>query len=280
MVDSIRIKEIHAALYANKFAFDESGDPRVANLGYYIERIARILGISVNPDGSVRSIRQSKWIEQGKTIPKGWPIAQWGRNQGGDKLGQSGGKPTEDRDGLAYEVRSNRFVGGKGNEEPKEITEGGYVLVENLPQLLHIILDDLDKALGWQTAGANAIPSYDGQKFATYEGVHSLLVEIAYMLSAISSQTSQNLVATSVNQAVLYELLGALGLPVTTKEFPYAYGEKALKMPYPGLAPDAPTLFNLVVWLLANLAPLIGSSLVLKLPEEEEEKEEKEEEKN
>lgn len=274
MVDSIRIKEIHAALYANKFAVDESGDPRVANLGYYIERIARILGISVNPDGSVRSIRQSKWIEQGKPIPKGWSIAQWGRNQGGDKLGQPGGNPSDDRDGLAYEVRSNRFESSKGEEDPISITEGGYVLVENLPQLLHILLDDLDKALGWQTSGANAIPSYDGQKFTTYEGMHSLLVEVAYMLSAISSQTSQNLVATQVNQAVLLELIGALGLPITTKEFPMLYNGEALKMPYPGLANDAPTLFNLVTWLLTNLAPLLAASLVPKIEEAEEEEEE------
>jgi hypothetical protein len=43
MPDSIRIKEIHEALNAYKYALDDQGAPRVANLGYYIERIARVL---------------------------------------------------------------------------------------------------------------------------------------------------------------------------------------------------------------------------------------------
>ncbi|MGL5879980.1 MAG: hypothetical protein ACRC2V_19670, partial [Xenococcaceae cyanobacterium] len=109
MPDSIRIKEIHEALNAYKFAYSEEPEPRVANLGYYIERIARVLGISVNPDGSVRSIRQSRWVPQDEVIPAGWSIGQWGRNQGGRSEGQEGGKPEDDRDGLAYEVRSGRF---------------------------------------------------------------------------------------------------------------------------------------------------------------------------
>ncbi|NJO93412.1 MAG: hypothetical protein HC820_01800 [Hydrococcus sp. RM1_1_31] len=84
MPDSIRIKEIHEALQAEKFCKDDDNpqERRVANLGYYIERIARVLGISVNSNGTIRSIRQSKWLPQGATIPPGWSIGQWGTNGG------------------------------------------------------------------------------------------------------------------------------------------------------------------------------------------------------
>ena len=58
------LKEIHAALDAGKFAYLDGSteQQRVSNIGYYLERIARVLGISVNSDGSIRSIRQSKII--------------------------------------------------------------------------------------------------------------------------------------------------------------------------------------------------------------------------
>ncbi|MGL5871278.1 MAG: hypothetical protein ACRC2R_02730, partial [Xenococcaceae cyanobacterium] len=176
MPDSIRIKEIHEALQAEKFCKDDK-DPlnrRVANLGYYIERIARVLGISVNSNGTIRSIRQSKAFPQGATIPPGWPIGQWGTNMGGSKDGQTGGNKDEERDGMAYEVRCNNFVLDPFTGTPTKITEGGYVLVENFFQLLHIILDDLDKGLGWQEAGANVLPNPNREdRYISYEGLNS-----------------------------------------------------------------------------------------------------------
>lgn len=271
MVDSIRIKEIHEALNAYEFAYSEGEEPRVANLGYYIERIARVLGISVNPDGSVRSIRQSAYIPQGEKIPPGWSIGQWGRNQGGSKDGQKGGDNKDDRDGLAYEIRSGKFDVDSKSGQPTQITEGGYALVENIPQLLHIVMDDLDKALGMQYAGAIAIPSADKTRYATFEGLASFNAELLYMLSALSQTINQTHISSLKNQAILMECLSAFGVPVTLKSFKVDAGEKEpLPVPYPGLREDAPSVFDLAVWILSNLAPLVAAQIAIDPSVEEE----------
>jgi hypothetical protein len=266
MPDSIRIKEIHEALNAYKYALDDKGQPRVANLGYYIERIARVLGISVNPDGSIRSIRQSKFVPQGEPIPPGWSIGQWGRNQGGSNAGQTGGLPEHDKDGLAYEVRSGRFEIDQNTGEPTEMQEGGYVLIENLPQLLHIIMDDFDKSLGMQDLGALVLPKADQTDIASFEGLASLNAEIAYMLSALSTNITQTHISNLKCQAMLQEVLAAIGAPVELKAFQVDVGEEEpVNVPYPGLREDAPSMADMSVWILSNLAPLVASQLSIDL---------------
>jgi hypothetical protein len=266
MPDSIRIKEIHEALNAYQYALDDKGNARVANLGYYIERIARVLGISVNSDGSIRSIRQSKFVSQGEPIPPGWPIGQWGRNQGGSNEGQQGGLPEHDKDGLAYEVRSGRFEIDPNTGLPTKIQEGGYVLVENIPQLLHIILDDLDKALGMQDSGALIIPNADKTNFASFEGLASLCAEIAHMLSSLSTNITQTHISNLKCQAMLMEILAAIGAPIELKAFPVDIGEEEpVNVPYPGLREDAPSMVDMNIWILSNLAPLMASQLYLKM---------------
>jgi hypothetical protein len=270
MPDSIRIKEIHEALNAYKYALDDQGAPRVANLGYYIERIARVLGISVNPDGSVRSIRQSRFIPQGQPIPPGWSIGQWGRNQGGGNTGQAGGLPEHDKDGLAYEVRSGSFEIDSNTGLPTQIQEGGYVLVENLPQLLHIIMDDFDKALGMQESGALVLPNADKTNFASFEGMTALNAEIAYMLSALSQNIAQSHVSSLKCQAMLMEVLAAFGTPIELKEFKVDVGEdQPVGVPYPALRVDSPTVADFATWILSNLAPLVASQLSMELKEQQ-----------
>jgi hypothetical protein len=273
MPDSIRIKEIHAALEAQTYSSDPDNplENRVANLGYLVERMARVLGISVNPNGSIRSIRQSKFIEAGKNLPAGWPIGQWGRNEGGDTQGQPGGTSDQERDGLAYEVRSNRVTTNPFTGVADKIDLGGYVLVENLPQLIHVLLDDLDKGLGWQEAGSNIIPDANNQgRFASYEGMNSLLVEVAYMLSDLSRNIKGSHVSSLITQATLYEVLGALGLPINFKTLKVeAEGNKEIH--YPALDKGSPTLADLFFLLALNLSPLVGGKLNL-YPKNEEEK--------
>jgi hypothetical protein len=273
MPDSIRIKEIHAALEANTYANDpNTGNTlRVANLGYYLERIARVLGISVNPDGSIRSIRQSKFVKAGDNLPAGWPIGQWGRNEGGDTDGQSGGTPDQERDGLSYEVRSNRVTVNPFTGVADKIDLGGYVLVENFPQLLHVLLDDLDKGLGWQEAGSNIIPDANNQgRFASYEGMNSLLVEIAYMLSDLSRNIKGAHISGLITQATLYEVLGGLGLPINFKTLKVeAEGQKEIH--YPALDSGAPTLADLLFTLALNLSALVGGKVNVYPKDEEQE---------
>ena len=264
MPDSIRIKEIHQALQADKFAYAENGtDARVANLGYYVERIARVLGISVNSDGSIRSIRQKKVIERGGVIPAGWYFGQFGSNRGGSSDGQQGGRADEERDGIVYEQRSNKFVPSLFNLDEVEIHQGDYTLCENIPQLLDEMLDDLDKALGWQDLGASAIPNADGSdKTLVYNGLAQLLTELAFTSSRMSQHTSQGLIASLVAQGIAFELLKATGQKLIPKSLEVDTGDEAYaQVPYPGIAADAPSQLEQTKWILQTLAPIVGNLL-------------------
>lgn len=275
-----QVREIHLALDAQKFAYmDDTEDvSRVANLGYYTERIARILGISVNDDGSIRSIRQSARIKSGNTIPAGWNIGQWGRNDGGSRSGQTGGKADEERDGLAIEIKSNKFTNDDFTGESNAIEQGGYALVENLPQLLAIVLDDLDRAFGLQDAGANVLPTPNGNQIASYQGMNAMLLDLLYSLGQLSKQVSSTNVLSIKNQAMIQELMSGFGVPITIQELEINAGEGNIgKLPFPGFAANAPTLQDLHTLTNLNLATLIGAKLDAILEEEEEEEEETQE---
>jgi hypothetical protein len=267
-VEDIRkmVQEIHMSLEAGRFAYleDSTEEARVANLGYYVERIARVLGISVNSDGSIRSIRNRAAIPDGETIPAGWSRGQWARNNGGSSVGQKGGNEEEQRDGYAYEVRSNTLVGDPYSGKTTKIDKGGHVLVENIPQLLEVILDDLDKALGWGDAGANVLPSPDGQRQLVYQGLNTLLTENAYMLSQLSRNITGTHISSLKNQAMLQEVLVGLGLPCSLREFSIsadAAPEVEATVPYPGLVSGSPSLVDLLYLVLVNLGLIVGSNL-------------------
>ena len=269
MPDSIRVKEIHAALQAATFAQDPQSPnlTRVANIGYYVERIARVLGISVNPDGSILGIRQKRTIEPGEPIPAGWNFGQWGLNNGGqpETGGQQGGNASEFRDGIVYEQRSNRafldeFNPGAGVAELKR---GAYVLCENIPQLMDEFWDDLDKGLGWQDLGASAIPNADGSgKYCTYEGAAKLLTEIAYDVSRISQHTAQTQICVMICQALANELLRSTGQPLAVKSFDIGIGGGTpAAVPYRGLAEDAMSGVEQWASLMQMIAPVLAANL-------------------
>lgn len=261
--DSIRIKEIHQALEAGSYAWDvdDPTAPRWWSLGKQIEAIANILGLQFNPDGTIKSVRQSKFIKQGATIPAGWSIGQWGKNEGGSTEGQPGGSPTETRYGLAYPVRSGRFDSDPFTGSPQNIDRGGYVLVECLPQLLAVLMDDLDRALGLQDAGAMVIPSSDGTNYAFFQGLTSFLAELLYMNSELSKLQGQCLVSSLKNQGMIQELLKQQGVPTALKMIEMEMGDKQVKIPYPGINNNSPSNFDLICWVVSHLSILLGSVL-------------------
>jgi hypothetical protein len=264
--DSIRTKEIHAALAAGKFSTDDTGNERVANLGYLLERIARVLGISVNADGSVRSVRQRAKLDDGSTIPAGWNFGQFGLNSGNSSEGQKGGKSDERRDGIAYQQISNQLLPDKFDPEKSEISGGNVVLCENWPQLIQTILEDLDLALNLQESAAGAIPAGDGSgRVMLYQGLGELVAELAYGQSRISGHTSRTLISSQVTQATTAEVLKGLGLPLAVKTFEQRLGEgesDLAQVPFPALEAGAPTITAQMGWLLQNLGLLLANSVV------------------
>ncbi len=267
------IQEIHLSLDAGKYAYKEGTEDvhRDWNLGQQIEAQSAVLGLSFNSDYSIRSIRQGELIEQEDTIPAGWNFGQFGKNTGGSPVGQQGGTPEERRFGIAYEVRSNTFTNNDFTGETNQIKQGGIVLCENLPQLLHFVIQDLDRAFGLQDMGANILPTPNGE-IANYQGLNQIILDVDYMLGQLSRQISSINILSLKNQAINQELLSVFGLPIAVKELEITSNSGVSGiLPFPGFAPNSPTLSDLFGASFINLGALIGSKIEIKEESETEE---------
>lgn len=261
MPDSLRIKEIHQALEAQTYSTYTSTDSgeekaRVANLGYLINRIAKILGINVLADGVTYKPLEPSLVaandldpETDQTvIPAPYRFAHWGYaettlNQeqlktgvdedGNDEFEETDAPLEVSYDALVYEFFSNKFIEDANTGEKTAIIPTGYGLVHNLPQLYRQNWDDFDKALGLQESSAFAVRSaediqtnsadpFDPEftpKICTYEGQNGAIAEILYMLSEISRRSSSAQISSLINTACLYELMNIKGLPIEAKYF-------------------------------------------------------------
>lgn len=292
---------------------DGKTKPRVANLGYYTKRIANVLGITALPDGVTYNPLQPTLVaavdDDPETdqviIPAPYRFGHWGTAQykvskeqlktGVDADGnpefEETEAPMEDNyDGIIYSFMSNKFVEDPATGEPSSIIPGGYATVHNIPQLLRQILDDVDKGLGIQESAAFALRSAEDaqtnqgsifnaqykSKICTYEGLHSLIGEIAYMCSEISRRASGAQLSSMVTQACVFEIMSIIGLPVDPKSFnakvgiEESGGEIQKKIYYPGYKSDTPRMFELWTVLMENIAPILGNQY--DMPEEEKEK--------
>lgn len=282
MPDSIRIKEIHAMLGAEEYAYyDNNGtpEPRVTNAGWYLERIARALGISYKPDGEIMSVRQRRTIpydEGTSTIPEGWGRGQFSVNKGGGQNGQIGGQADEDRLGIVYQNRCNRYENFDDNDPENNVIErGDLVLCENIPQFIESYLEDLDKGLNWQEMGTGVLPNADGTGFCTYEGMGTLLAEVAYMLSQLSGNIYESHSLNLMTFSTVLEILKGLGVPTGVGYLKMdvgvddAIGEAPpAQLLVPKIAEDAPNITTQLMNLLNNLALILGT---MNEPEDEEE---------
>jgi hypothetical protein len=259
------VLKLKNAIGSDEHAIDTDGGSNPENLWYTTQRIRRVLGISIDPkDRSIRSINQRGTIVAGQPIPVGYNFGQWGEHiPDQHQLGTSSGARVGMRDGIAIESIPNRLVPNPFKKGQFNIASGDYVLCENFPQLLAEIIDQLDKSLDLQSLGASAIPNADGSgKIATYEGLGDLLNELAFTLSKISQATAQTQVSSMITQGMGYEILLASGVPTAAKSFPMdTGGNVTARVPYPGIALDAPTVTQQLGWIVQNLSILVAHSM-------------------
>lgn len=254
MPDSQRVIEIHAALQADKYSKDDvnPNNARVANLGWLINKISQVLGLHFQSDGAMVKVPNTKWVKPGDKIPEQYQFNQFGKNNWGNQEGV----------GIAYEVRSNYFGSDKFGDET--IEEGGYVLCNSLLQFLDVQEDDLDRALGLQDLGANVLPKADGSGYILYQGLHSLVMELAYAVSAVSINTAQAHVLGMKSNAMLQEIMAVLGSPITLKEIDCELAGQQVKIPFSGITEGTPSMVDFFMWLLSNQALSTASQLAVK----------------
>lgn len=264
MADSARIKDIHAALQADRYSKDDTNpnDLRVANLGWLIYKIAQALGLHFKSDGEMIPVPDTKHVKPGDKIPENFQFNQFGKNRWKDKKGNY-----QEGVGIVYEVRSNYF--GKDIFQEEIIEEGGYVLCHSLLQYLDQLQDDNDRAFGLQDLGANVLPKADGSGYVLYQGLHSLLMEMAYAISALSVNISQSHVLAMKNNAMLAEMMAIAGQPITIKEIVCTMNGQEVKIPYQGVKEGTPSLVDFFVWILSNQALVTASQMSIKEKEKE-----------
>lgn len=287
MVDSIRIKEIHACLGAGEASYytDANGDVQevVMHLARKIDLLCKFVGLNFALDGSYNDHQSTRYYPPGDTIPGGWYFDQVGINAGWEDSSstpkaQDNIDIDQQRVGLAYEIRSNLLVDSNGK---KVITNSGTVLCNNFIQYIDAIFDDLDKALDWQDLGTGVININD-QTFV-FEGILDILQEILYQVAESNNNSDESKIAIGVTQQITKEILKAIGLPYGIKTFEYEIqtdwstdpknttGEnESLPVPYPATLRGAPTLVDILISIIGNLAVQNTGKFTLKNKKKEE----------
>lgn len=271
----LMIQEIHACLGAGEFAYYlDNGEPKPykMHIARTLQTFARAYGVAFKPNGEILPTRQRVNIPfrgGSATIPDGWARGQFADNEGGTSVGQTGGEVGEERTGIAYQNRCNVYENldddNKGNDV---LLNGDIVLCENFLQLFESYLEDLDKGLNWQEMGSGLVPNADGTNYTTFEGMGTLLAEIAYTLSSLSANIQQTHVLALKTYSTTLENLKGLGLPTELGELALSLGEdnpsggsSLAYLSVPQLSANAVTLHKRLMDVLTNLAVLQGSTL-------------------
>lgn len=220
IMDSPRTIEIHAALEAGRYAYDENTDPderlpRIANLGNLIERIASLLGYRPEPDGTFNKDREKSLVRTIVDATSQVDAQSVGVNNFGDG-------------GMIVRRLNNSFDGDK-------IKNDRCVIVQDLPQLLAEYQDQINLAMNLQESSAIEIKK--DKETARYPNQLALLVEILNLLNANNDMTRSGLVSSLVAQGQSSEIIAGLGLPSVTKTLPIEICNKVEELPYKGISP-------------------------------------------
>jgi hypothetical protein len=267
MPDSLRIKDIHAALDAGRFANHPQSteeEPRVnlRTLGRLIEATSYVLGINFNEDGmnipypeprlfdpeKIEEVNDRKLLKNSQ-----FAVAQMGNGLDTSSL---------------YEVRS-ALMKRDGSETVLDLRPHA-IKYHNLPQLLDALSDDVSRHLGGASSAAFQVPAADGWRAQNYAGITQAIADLLYM-SSVHSKSINELQNQSIKSVwMLQQVLKALGLPLHITKLEGVSGIKdpveegdllRAYMPVPELDAKAPTLTSLLGVVLLNLQRLVGASV-------------------
>jgi hypothetical protein len=276
MPDSIRIKEIHAALEAEKYGVhsqstEEEPLKRLNNLGRLIEAASYVLGVNFNEDGENVPYPDPVLFDPDKI--KEVNERQLLKNAQFAVAEMNGAFDTSS----LYEVRSAMVKAGRKPTDLEVDLRSHAIKYHNLPQLVDSLADDLSKHLGGATSAAFQVPSADGWRAAEYNGISQAVADALYMLSVHSKNINELQNQSIKTVYMLQQILKGLGLPthiekiegvsgVTDSEGEYITGY----MPVPEIDAKSPTITSLLGIVLLNLQRVVGASVGLRESNQEE----------
>jgi hypothetical protein len=221
VMDSIRTiqtlelaKKIADAIDAATYATDPAtGNPRIANLGHLIEKVANFIGYRPEPNGSIDI--------QKETTTFAAAVVKADFNSGLDYHAGRFGKK-----GLLLKRLPNK-IGANGKWEP-----GGMVKVHDLLQLHTELFGQLNQALNLQDS--TSITIRDGSSTYDYPNQLALLTEIGTGVIQHRRQIREIWASSIVTQKTVNEVLAGFGLPVVNKSIAI----NGQQLPYWGIQPS------------------------------------------
>jgi hypothetical protein len=248
IMDSPRILEIHLfiqqivkALDAEKYSVNDidENNPRVTNLGYLIENIARVNGLRLNANGEI-NLQEEKT----KYLP-----ATLNNPQANDKN--------------AYGLTSFGTRGKYLPHLPTSYTNGKeqilHDVVHDIPQLLEAILRQLDISLGIQHGSEIRTVGLDG-KIQSYPNQLALNLHLASKIEGIGFTVDRLFNQSSVTAQEVRGLYSGIGIPVTQKflNLNNASTGKTVQLPYFSHQVNKPSLFSGITDLKVNIGIING----------------------
>jgi hypothetical protein len=214
-MDSPRILEIHAALDAGKYAYNEldAAAPRVTNLGYWIEKIGNLLGHRPDANGEINyETEKSKFARKRLTNPT-WNKSQYSQNQFGKR-------------GMVVPHLPNTYD-RDGKLKPE------YDVVYDIPQLVQALHDQQDISLGIQHGSQIRVKMGNGS-VRSLPDILAMQIETFKMVDTMRENIQGIQISTLVTGAEVRGLFGAIGVPVSQKYLTLkdVIAKKVLQVPY------------------------------------------------
>lgn len=211
-----KLISIWKALGGDKYGTNELDNTkeRVTNLGFLVNRIAKVLGIRFDDNGKIQVDKEKSIVRKVIDSSKDIDDEIVGVNSFGD-------------DGMVVKRINNRF-------KKKGIVSDQCVVVEDIPDLIQEYFEQTNLALGIQES--SAIEIKQGRKAARFNNQLEVLIELVNLMSSGNEMTRAALVSSLVTQSQTNELIAGLGLPSVTKTIPIQIGKKVTQLPFKGIA--------------------------------------------
>jgi len=257
-MDSPRLIEIHKALEAEKYSknFINADNPRITNLGFLVENLARINGLRFDNNGDLDLVKE-KNLYQPRTIEN-------------PTLGSPDSNGKYNNYGMSCWGKIGMIVPhlpttyGVNKRELKL-----FDIVHDTQQLQVAILRQLDVALSIQHGSEIRVTGLDG-KIHAYPNQLAVNLECLQRLEKIKYTTDRNLLISTVAGTEVRELFSGIGIPVTQKFLQLKAPlnpNKGLSLPYFGHQKNKPSTAQMLTTVHVNLAVINGVLMPKKQPE-------------
>lgn len=234
LMDSPRIINIHAALEADKYAVNELDDtkPRYTSLGYYIEKIAWLLGHRLDANGDIDRNREQKLLTR-KTL----------------------NNPTYEKN--AYHTNSFGHWGYLFPHLTNDFSGNPYDVVYDIPQMLLALFEHINRSLGVQQGTKIELPNAVNGETDKYPNQLAMQLDGISKLTEINQNTREIYNLVTVASQEQRELFSGIGIPIVQKTMYTRYGS----FPFIGHQQDKGSTNTSLTTIKSNIGILLGSQI-------------------